>query len=94
MLGLTGIILPKVGIKSVGFLKAYGWKIGSYLYPQDYAFIILLVGAFYFIHKVKNSGELEKTFQGTSKVALACSIGFALCLFGMNKITEFIYFQF
>ncbi len=94
MLGFSGVIIPKVIIKSVGPLKEWGWKMGSYLQPDDYLLMIMLVGAFYALHKLKNSLELEKEFTPNTKVAMACGIAFVFCFFGMNRITEFIYFNF
>lgn len=94
MAGFSGVVLPKVGIKSVGALKEFGWKMGSYLYPDDYVMILMMIGAFWAIHKLQNSSELEKNFKPQTKVAIACGVAFALCLFGMNRITEFIYFNF
>ena len=94
MFGLNGVILPRIGIKSVGALKDFGFKVGSYLYPDDYFLIVMFVGVFWAIHKLHNTSELEKTFKPQTKVAMACGIAFVLCLFGMNRITEFIYFNF
>lgn len=94
MMGLNGVVVPKIGLKSVGLLKDYGFKLGSYLYPNDYFFVIMLLGTFWVLYKFKNSSELEKNFKPQTKVAFACGIAFALCLFGMNRITEFIYFNF
>jgi hypothetical protein len=94
MLGLSGIVIPKLGIKSVGPLKNFGIELGSYLYPDDYFFIAMIVGSFYVIHKMKNSGELEKSFRPSAKLAVVCGVAFVICLFGMNQMTEFIYFNF
>jgi D-alanyl-lipoteichoic acid acyltransferase DltB (MBOAT superfamily) len=94
MVGASGVIVPKIGIKSVGILKDYGFKMGGYLLPDDYFFLLLMLGCFVAIFKVKNSLELEKGFHPTTKIAMACALSFVLCLFGMNKITEFIYFNF
>lgn len=94
MMGLTGVMIPKMIIKSVGPLKQFGWKMGTYLQPDDYFLMVLFLGAFYIMHKAKNSLELEKEFKPSTKVAVACGIAFVFCLFGMNRITEFIYFNF
>ena len=94
MMGFTGVIIPKLGIKSVGVMKQFGWKMGSYLYPDDYFFIFMLIGAFFVLHKTRNSLELEKSFVPSTKMALLCGLAFVFCFFGMNRITEFIYFNF
>ena len=56
--------------------------------------IVMMLGAFYALHKMKNSLELEKEFKPTTKIAIACGVAFVFCFFGMNRITEFIYFNF
>src|SRR5690606_2232287 len=94
MIGLDGVIVPKIGVKSVGLLSDYGFKMGTYLYPQDYLMIVMMLVSFYVALKMKNSLELEKEFKPQGKLAFACGVMFALSLFGMNKITEFIYFNF
>jgi 4-hydroxybenzoate polyprenyltransferase len=94
MLGLSGVVVPKMLIKSVGPLKDFGWKMGTYLQPDDYLLIVMMLGAFYALHKMKNSLELEKEFKPTTKIAIACGVAFVFCFFGMNRITEFIYFNF
>lgn len=94
MIGLDGVIVPKIGVKSVGLLSDYGFKMGTYLYPQDYLMIVMMLVSFYIALKMKNSLELEKEFKPQGKLAFACGVMFAISLFGMNKITEFIYFNF
>lgn len=94
MIGLDGFVIPKIGIKSVGFLKDYGFKIGTYLYPADYFLILFFIAIFYMILKSDNSLSFEKKIRPGARMGIACGIGFILCLFGMNKITEFIYFNF
>jgi alginate O-acetyltransferase complex protein AlgI len=94
MLGLTGVVIPKILIKSVGPLKEFGFKMGTYLQPTDYSLILMVCGAFYLVLKAKSSLELEKEFKPQTKIAVACGLGFVFCFFGMNRITEFIYFNF
>lgn len=94
MMGASGFIVPKIGIKSVGALKDFGFKMGSYLYPDDYLLIVMMLGTFYVTYKVKNSLQMENEFTPKTKYALLTGIAFVVCLFGMNRITEFIYFKF
>ncbi len=94
MMGLSGVVVPKLGIKSVGALKEYGFKMGSYLYPDDYFLIIMFLGTSWVLYKFRNTSELEKTFKPDTRIAIYCGIAFVFCLFGMNRITEFIYFNF
>jgi alginate O-acetyltransferase complex protein AlgI len=94
MSGASGVAIPKIGIKSVGLLKDYGFKMGTYLYPNDYFFLLALALTFYALFKWKNTSELEKEFKPTRALASACAVAFVISLFNMNKITEFIYFNF
>ena len=94
MFGFDGFIIPKIGFKSVGFLKDFGFKIGPYLYPVDYLMILFFILSFFLIHQTKNSLQLEKEIKINGKMGVLCGIAFVLSLFGMNKITEFIYFNF
>jgi D-alanyl-lipoteichoic acid acyltransferase DltB (MBOAT superfamily) len=94
MCGLEGIIIPKIGIKSIGLLKNFDVKIGSYLYPEDYLMILYIVASFYIIHKLKNSMELEKEVKLNERIGILCGFSFIICILGLNKITEFIYFNF
>jgi D-alanyl-lipoteichoic acid acyltransferase DltB (MBOAT superfamily) len=94
MLGLNGVIVPRIGVKSVGPLAQYGFKMGTYLYPADYLYLVTMLVTFYVVMKGRNSLEWEKDFSPTVRVGILCGLGFGLCLFGMNRITEFIYFNF
>ena len=94
LLGLNGVIVPKIGIKNFGILSQYGFSLGSYFYPKDYLFLMMTIFCFISIFKFKNSLELEAQFKPSQKIAFLCGIIFSLCLFGMNSITEFIYFKF
>lgn len=94
MLGLSGVIVPRIGIKSVGALSNYGFKVGTYLYPADYFLILTFVATYFVIWKAKNSLQLEKEVKPDMRLGVLCGVTFVLCLFGMNRITEFIYFNF
>jgi hypothetical protein len=94
MLGFSGVVVPKIGIKSVGFLSSYGLKVGTYLYPADYLLIATFLGTFYVVMKSKNSLEIEKDIKPDMRLGVLCGLAFVLCLFGMNRMTEFIYFKF
>jgi phosphoglycerol transferase MdoB-like AlkP superfamily enzyme len=94
MLGFSGVVVPKIGVKSVGPLKDFGFEIGTYLYPNDYLLILALVATFFVIHRSRNSLELEAQVRPGGKLGVVAGVAFVVCLFGMNRITEFIYFNF
>jgi alginate O-acetyltransferase complex protein AlgI len=94
MLGLTGVIIPRVGIKSIGALKQFGWEVGTYLKPDDYLLLSMLIGAFLVVKYARNLMEYAKDFKPEPKIALLCATLFVLSLFGLNRVTEFIYAKF
>ena len=94
MLGLNGVTVPKIGFKSVGLLANHGFKMGTYLYPIDYLVLLSLIFCFIHLHFMKNTFQLEKEIKLTSRHGVYCGVLFALALFGMNEISEFIYLNF
>jgi alginate O-acetyltransferase complex protein AlgI len=93
LVGANGVIFPKIGIKPET-LQNLGWKVGTYLYPDDYLLLAMLLGCFWMVFKTSNSMEIEKRLAPNYRWAILGGMGFALALFGMNRITEFIYFNF
>jgi alginate O-acetyltransferase complex protein AlgI len=94
MIGLNGVVVPKIGIKSVGMLSQYGFSMGTYLKANDYLLITSLVAVWYLLYRTETTAQLLKKFSPTPKVAMVLSVLFTFCLFGLNQITEFIYFNF
>ena len=89
------VVVPKMfGIKSVGLLSSYGFSMGSLLIPTDYLLLIFVLSMFYILRKCKNTNELVREFKSTNKMAIYASLLFVLSLFGLNRVTEFIYFNF
>ena len=94
MLGMQGLHIPKLGIKPLLALKEYGAKIGPYMTNDENIQLLMIVLAFLLIFKGKNSLELETSYQPKTKLTMAAAALFVLCLFGMNRVSEFIYFNF
>lgn len=94
MMGLQGVTFPKIIIKSVGPLQNYGWKMGTYLKPEDYAVLLMTLGAFLVVKYTRNLVEQIKEFEAQPKYALFSAALFVISLFGLNRVTEFIYLKF
>jgi len=91
MMGLQGFQIPKMGID---FLTRLGAKMGPYMTnDQNLQLAFILVG-FWAIFKVSNLSEKAKIFIPTTRLAILSSVIFVFCLFGLNRVSEFIYFNF
>lgn len=93
MIGLSGFSFPK-GLVSKHTLDKFGIEASSYMNNDDYLNILLILLSFYATFKIKNSMELMRDFAPTKKNAFLLSILFVLCIFGLNQLSEFIYFNF
>jgi alginate O-acetyltransferase complex protein AlgI len=66
----------------------------STLMPWGRKELIALAIAFLFVSTWKNSMEWERSFQPSLKWALITSLFIAAGIFGLNRVSEFLYFQF
>lgn len=94
MLGLQGIYLPKMGIALLQKLQALGVKFGPYMTNDENILLALIVLGFVLIFKAPSSMELEERFEPHNRFALASAVLFVVCMFGLNRVSEFIYFNF
>jgi alginate O-acetyltransferase complex protein AlgI len=93
MLGLSGFQVPK-GIVPISVLNSLGIKYGAYMINDENLILIMIVASFFIVRKLKNSSELIQGFKPTHQSVLFTSIMFVFCIFGLNRLTEFIYFNF
>lgn len=93
MLGLNGVMFPK-GTISKAAISDFGMKVGHYMTNDENLNLLLILIGIWVCLKAKNSMELIKDFRPTPKLAFGSAFMFVLCVFGMNKISEFIYFNF
>jgi len=96
MFGMSGIILPKFLSSKLSFLKLYGIEFGDYWFSIGGSIwmVLSLFIAFILIFK-KNSHTLAfKDFQLTTRFAAITAFLFIIALMDMNKISEFLYFNF
>lgn len=89
MVGLNGVAVPE-------YLSHFGMEASSFFLPIEelsksimmiiFAFIIILLG--------KNSLKMVENFQLTLKSSIFIAILFIYCVINLNKISEFLYFNF
>ncbi len=94
MFGLSGIKLWN-SLAKFGFFQGKGITFGKFFYDAVYKQIVpLLVILFIVLLTAKNSDEMTRKFQPTWKTALFTIVIATYTLLGMNRVTEFLYFNF
>lgn len=96
MIGITGINLPYALSSKLSFLSQYGVNFGNFIVEtggDKYAFIWSILGVVLVV-AFKNSMELENTFKTSNKTVWFAGILFTVGMLSMNKISEFLYFNF
>ncbi len=91
MLGLQGFQLPKMGIS---FLNGLGVKMGPYMSNDENLQLAFIILGFVTIFKIDNLANKAQNFNPTVRGAVLTAFVFVLCLFGLNRVSEFIYFNF
>lgn len=94
MLGLSGVIIPRMAGKKLPKFFPHEWKVGSYLQPTDYLILIFLAWAFLAIRLSPTVEERIKNFRPTEKYGAWAAALFVMGLFGLNRVSEFIYANF
>ena len=95
MCGLTEIRLPKF-LSVMPVLEKWGVEFGENLtvLKADNHTGWVIVGAIIAVVLLRNSNEMVERFQPGWKTALF-SAGIMTCaIFGLNRVTQFLYFQF
>ncbi len=90
------LVLPAALASKLAFLEAYGVRFGSYLggIGAGKTAIELLIVAFLLVLFTKNSTELiSQSRVGTAKMVYA-SLLFVVSALSLNRVSEFIYFNF
>jgi alginate O-acetyltransferase complex protein AlgI len=93
MFGFTYIKVPK-GIISTDLINQIGAKVGPHMNNDENLNLALLLICLYIVFKLKNSMQLLENFAPTKKIAVATGFVFVLCVLGLNRVTDFIYFNF
>lgn len=93
MFGFTYFKIPK-GILDKSTIKSIGAEIGPYMNDDQNLNLIMLITSLVIVFKCKNSMQLMDNFKPSSKLAIYMAILFSLSLMGLNRVTDFIYFNF
>ena len=96
MIGVSGITLPHILKNKLDFLSEYGVEFGDYLSTitgDAWTVVWLLVG-FILILVFKNSVEKLYDFKLNYKTAIFTAITFVGGIISLNKVSEFLYFNF
>jgi D-alanyl-lipoteichoic acid acyltransferase DltB (MBOAT superfamily) len=93
MIGMSGFVMPK-GILSTKLLKSWGIEYGTYMTNDENLTLALIIIGFIIVTKFKNSTELLDEFKESQSKAFWTACMFIFCIFGLNRLTEFIYFNF
>jgi D-alanyl-lipoteichoic acid acyltransferase DltB (MBOAT superfamily) len=91
------IILPNRLSDKLSFLKEYGFEFGRWVVRLDNRGIgltVWLIFGLILVLMFKNSNEQLKYFKPNSKTILLSTITFSLAVLSLNKISEFLYFDF
>ena len=93
MFGLTYLQIPK-GIMHAATIKGLGFTVGQYMNNDQNLNLIMIIICLFIVFKARNSMERMKDFNPTKKLAVWCGFMFVLSLFGINRVSDFIYFNF
>lgn len=96
MVGFGGVVLPNALANKLAFLNNYGVEFGAYLdaISGNLWTIVWLLLSFAFLLIFKNSTQKLETFQLSYKTALFAAGAFVGGLLSLNKVSEFLYFNF
>jgi D-alanyl-lipoteichoic acid acyltransferase DltB (MBOAT superfamily) len=96
--GMVGgeIVLPNFLSSKLSFLQEHGITFGGFIanIEGDYFTPFWLLAGFILILFFKNSMELQKTFQYNYKTVFFGVICFIAGILSLNKVSEFLYFNF
>ncbi len=95
MAGLKGIMLPPSAAQKFAFLERHGVTFGDLFFRTvDKSTVYLLAATLLIAFFAKNSDEMADAFRPTRRT-LALTAAIAIyALLNMNKVTEFLYFNF
>jgi len=96
MAGLNGFALPNFLAAKLASLGSWGIVFGSWEFGRDAVLHapVMIVLAFILVLSVKNSMEMKDSFRPDSKAALLAAVLAVAALLSMNRISEFLYFNF
>jgi D-alanyl-lipoteichoic acid acyltransferase DltB (MBOAT superfamily) len=96
MVGVTGVALPGFLKFKLSFLSSYGVEFEKWLENTtgNYITIIWLIIALISVLILKNAKQLRENFKLNYKTALWTTVAFVGGILSLNKVSEFLYFNF
>ena len=96
MFGVNGVVLPSFLQNKVAFLEGYGVEFGNWLGTSgmELKTIVWIVLALIISVLFKNSMQLMQKFVPSFKTAFISAFLFLWASLNLNKISEFLYFNF
>jgi len=96
MFTLDNVVLPKMLQNSLSFLSNYGIKFDRFTQNIDASFdiILWLIAGFIITIFFKNSIEKLHTLKLNYKTALFTALLSSIAMLSLNKVSEFLYFNF
>ena len=100
MFGFNGIILPSIIKNKISILAESGFNFGVMLSnlnitPSWYLFVFsIIVISFFIVVFAKNSMEMLEEFKPDTKTLIFVCILVTIAIIHLNKVSEFLYFQF
>ncbi len=92
MLGLQGIVYPR--LLFYNYLKNHGYRVGSYMSNDENIHVALILMCLFIIFKMKNTAYIQEHFEPRTRMTLILSALLVISLYGLNRVSEFIYFNF
>jgi hypothetical protein len=96
MFSLNNIVLPNALEEMLGFLVSFGVNFGGFVVNinGDFSTLVWLIAGFILVLIFSNSIQKINNFQLNYKNASLAGLAFFLSLMSLNKISEFLYFNF
>ncbi len=102
MIGINGIVLPGEPSGKLAILTSFGielkrWNQLDYLplaYGSKAKSILLLIGLTFCVKLLPNTQDLLEKFKPNWWWAMGVGLSASLCLLSLNRVSEFLYFQF
>jgi alginate O-acetyltransferase complex protein AlgI len=93
MFGFTGFQFPK-GILPNKTIIEMGAQLGPHMSNDENLNVLMILICLFIVFKTKNSMYHMDNFKPTKRLAIGLSFVFVLSLLGLNRVSDFIYFNF
>jgi len=96
MIGLNGLALPSGLATKLSFLTPYGVTFNEWLnrLGGDIMMIPWIIGGFIIVLFFRNSSEMLSSFKSNYFYLLWAAFAFIVSVLSLNKVSEFLYFNF